>query len=366
VIEGSALLSAFVFFTQSFYVSRSWFALTAALTYLLLSAERLVLRTWLKRERAGGRRRRPALLVSKDGGPWPDWTSAESEFEILDNLDAATFEDYVQRHSQSSNNRIPGPDRAVILRARDFNNDEFWRILLLSGEAGWPAFVHSPVRSVGRDRLTVRDLGGHTIVKIAPPNLRGLRAVRKRSFDVGVAALLGVLLAPLLGVIAIAVLMTSGPPVFYRQERVGLRGRTFSIIKFRTMKEDAEVETGPMWASDGDRRRTALGAWLRRASMDELPQLWNVLRGDMSLVGPRPERPIFVNEFTEQLTWYRFRHRIRPGITGWAQAHGLRGASSLDSRVQFDNWYVEHWSIALDVKIIARTFLEVCRGRNAY
>jgi exopolysaccharide biosynthesis polyprenyl glycosylphosphotransferase len=366
VIEASALLSVFVFITQSFYVSRSWFALTALLTCMLLGTQRLLLRAWLANKRAVGRMRRPALLISKDGAPWPDWSSTATEFEVVGNLDAPKFEDLVRDQAQQAGGRLLGRDTAVVLRARDFNNDQFWRILLLSGEAGWPAFVHSPVRSVGRDRLSVRELGGHTIVRIAPPTLRGFRAVEKRSFDVLVAAVSGLLLAPLVGVIAFAVLVSSGPPILYRQERVGLGGRTFSIIKFRSMKRNAEVSSGAVWATEGDQRRTTLGAWLRRTSLDELPQLWNVLRGDMSLVGPRPERPIFAEEFNKQLTWYRFRHRIRPGITGWAQAHGLRGDTSLDSRVQFDNWYVEHWSIALDVKIIGRTLLEICRGRNAY
>lgn len=237
---------------------------------------------------------------------------------------------------------------------------------MMSGTRGWAVFVHSPVRSVGRDRLTVRELGGQAIVKVAPPTLVGVRAVQKRVLDLLASGVLFFVLLPVLVIIAVAVVISSGFPVLYKQERVGLGGQPFQMLKFRTMRVDAEKDSGPVWASTDDPRRTLLGRFLRRLSLDELPQLWNVLRGDMSLVGPRPERPTFTHEFDEQLTWYRFRHRIRPGITGWAQSHGLRGNTSLDSRVQFDNWYIENWSIWLDMKIIVMTVREVVSGRNAY
>jgi lipopolysaccharide/colanic/teichoic acid biosynthesis glycosyltransferase len=137
------------------------------------------------------------------------------------------------------------------------------------------------------------------------------------------------------------------------------------MLKVRTMRNDAETE-GPRWTTKGDPRRTPIGRFLRRTSLDELPQLWNVLKGDMSLVGPRPERPPFATEFSERFVWYRFRHRIRPGMTGWAQSHGLRGDTPLDARVDFDNWYIENWSIWLDLKIMLFTVRQVIRGDNAY
>lgn len=136
--------------------------------------------------------------------------------------------------------------------------------------------------------------------------------------------------------------------------------------KFRTMPPDAESETGPVWTAKEDPRRTRIGRVLRRLSLDELPQLWNVLRGHMSLVGPRPERPVFVGQFNEEVPWYRYRHRIRPGITGLAQAQGLRGNTPLDWRVEADNRYIENWSMSLDVKVLIQTLQEIWRGRNAY
>lgn len=361
VVEGAAVLSAFVFLTQSFYVSRSWFGLTIALSALLIMIERRSFRAILSRARDRGEMRRPAILVSKEGRIWDEWPlEQESEFRIVAHVAPGDFERFV---GQSD---LQGRGSAVILRARDFTNDQFWRILVLSGERGWSVFVHSPVRSVGRDRLTLRELSGQTIVKVAPPTLTGARALQKRALDLLLATTLSVLLSPLLLAIALAVVLTSGFPILYKQVRVGRAGRHFSMLKFRTMRKDAEAETGPVWASREDPRRTGLGRFLRRASLDELPQLLNVIVGHMSLVGPRPERPTFVGEFNETNDWYGFRHRIRPGLTGWAQAHGLRGDTPLDPRTEHDNWYIENWSIPLDVRILAQTIVEVVRGRDAY
>lgn len=364
-VEASAVLSVFVFLTQSFYVSRSWFGLTVLLSAVLVALQRLLIRSFLETRRRQGKFRRPAILVSRtstDEWPFED----EHEFYVAARISPEGFDEYLAIVDASSDHDGSLARAAVVLKARDFSHDEFWRILLLAGERGWSVFVHSPVRSVGRDRLTVRELAGQTIVKVAPPKLTGARAVQKRVLDVVLALSLLVLLAPVLLVVAIAVAVGTGLPILYRQERVGLDAQTFQILKFRTMPVDAEAETGPVFAQEGDARTGSLGRFLRRTSFDELPQLWNVLKGDMSLVGPRPERPAFAGDFSKDLTWYRFRHRIRPGITGWAQSHGLRGNTSIDSRVQFDNWYIENWSVWLDLKILALTAREVLTGRNAY
>jgi exopolysaccharide biosynthesis polyprenyl glycosylphosphotransferase len=368
LVETAAMLSAFVFLTQSFYVSRSWFALTVALSAIALTAERGAMRAFLQRERADGRRRRPAILVSAAGDRWGGSCLDDvEEFDVVECLDPDAFEAFCTKLADGEPSAIEAVrGAAVVMRARDFTSDRFWRILLLAGQMGWSTFVHSPVRSVGRDRLTLRELGGHTIVKVSPPTLTGLRAAQKRALDVVIAGALLVVLSPLFPAIALLIALSSGRPVLFRQERVGLGGRPFTILKFRTMRPDAEAESGPVWAAPDDFRRTPVGRWLRRTSLDELPQLWNVLRGDMSLVGPRPERPGFAGGFSRQLPWYAFRHRIRPGMTGWAQANGLRGNTSVDARVDYDNWYVENWSVPLDLKILLRTSLQVVRGNNAY
>jgi lipopolysaccharide/colanic/teichoic acid biosynthesis glycosyltransferase len=152
----------------------------------------------------------------------------------------------------------------------------------------------------------------------------------------------------------------------YAQERMGLDGRVFRIFKFRTMVPDAERESGAVWSSPGDPRRTRLGAFLRRTGLDELPQLWNVLRGDMSLVGPRPERPTLIEEFRREVPGYMLRHKVRAGLTGWAQIHGWRGNTSLHERLEHDIYYIQNWSLGLDLRILLATLWRGWRDRNAY
>ena len=367
VIEAGAAMSLFVFLTQSFYVSRSWFAFTLGLSLVGLIAQRRSVRRYLHRQRARGKLKRPSFLVSSEGSGWEEWyDSRNEEFEVIAELDAEGIESLATVVLADAGLRRRLADSALVLRARDFTSDQFWQLVLRAGQLGWSVFVHSPVRSVGRDRLSVREVAGHTIVKVAPPTLRGARAVQKRTFDVAVSLLVLIALSPLLLLLSLLVAVASGRPIFYKQERVGLGGRPFTMWKFRTMSVDAESDTGPVWTVEHDARRTPIGAILRRTSLDELPQLVNVVKGDMSLVGPRPERPTFVDEFSDTYPWYRFRHRIRPGITGWAQAQGLRGNTELDSRIQSDNWYIENWSIWLDLKILWGTAAEIWRGRNAY
>ncbi len=191
----------------------------------------------------------------------------------------------------------------------------------------------------------------------APPvkPLCGWKAAAKRATDLVFAfVLLAVLALPML-LIALWIRITSGKPVFHRQERVGLGGKRFVIIKFRTMRNDAEEETGPVWAQSHDPRCTRAGAALRSTNLDELPQLFNVLRGEMSLVGPRPERPFFVQKFVSERPLYDQRHAVKGGITGWAQVQGLRGRTCPEARLQHDLHYIRNWSLGLDLRILLRT-----------
>jgi exopolysaccharide biosynthesis polyprenyl glycosylphosphotransferase len=174
------------------------------------------------------------------------------------------------------------------------------------------------------------------------------------------------LFSPLFLVVAAAIMVTSGRPIFYSQERVGQGGRRFRIVKFRSMKSDAESATGPIWATDHDARCTRIGDWLRHSNIDELPQLFNVLRGDMSLVGPRPERPVFVEQFTGEIPDYDLRHSVPCGMTGWAQVHGWRGRTSLRKRIQYDLDYIDRWSFLLDFQILFMTFQHVAWGKTSW
>ena len=188
----------------------------------------------------------------------------------------------------------------------------------------------------------------------------------KRLLDIIISALLIILLAPLMLVVAIAVKVSSPGRVFFDQWRLGLHARPFRMLKFRTMPTDAESKTGPIWATEGDARSTPLGSLLRKTSLDELPQLWNVLRGDMSLVGPRPERPVFIEEFRREIPGYMLRHKVKSGLTGWAQVHGWRGNTSLHERVEHDIYYIQNWTLALDVRILLLTLWRGWLHRNAY
>jgi exopolysaccharide biosynthesis polyprenyl glycosylphosphotransferase len=187
----------------------------------------------------------------------------------------------------------------------------------------------------------------------------------KRLSDIALASLALIILSPFLLVVGAFVLASSGWPIFYTQERVGQGGRLFRMIKFRSMRKDAEQSTGPVWATDQDTRCTRIGAWLRKTSVDEFPQLLNVIRGEMSLVGPRPERPIFVDQFRESMPDYDLRHAVPGGMTGWAQVHGWRGRTSLRKRVQYDLDYIQRWSFGLDFRILLMTVQHVlCNKTN--
>jgi lipopolysaccharide/colanic/teichoic acid biosynthesis glycosyltransferase len=193
-------------------------------------------------------------------------------------------------------------------------------------------------------------------VTLAPPRVA---LWTNRALDVAVSSLLLITFAVPMLLIAAVVKLTSAGPVFYTQQRTGLRGRPFRIFKFRTMHLDAEAETGPIWSKSGDPRCTTVGFILRRFCLDELPQLFNVLRGEMSLVGPRPERPCFVHEFASRLSGYQQRHQVLPGITGWAQINGWRGDTSIEKRTEFDLYYVQHWSVAFNLRIMLFTPLRI-------
>jgi Undecaprenyl-phosphate glucose phosphotransferase len=214
--------------------------------------------------------------------------------------------------------------------------------------------------------LTTTNLDGLPVIGLRESPHFGLNVVVKRGMDFLLSLIGLLLLSPLLLLIAALVKVTSAGPIFYRQERCGLNGKTFPMLKFRSMRVDAEHQTGAVWTSKDDPRRTRFGTFLRKTSLDELPQLINVLRGDMSLVGPRPERPVFIQKFRQTIPNYMARHCVKSGITGWAQVHGWRGNTSLRKRVQYDLYYITHWTPWLDLRILWMTVFHGLFHRNAY
>ncbi len=215
-------------------------------------------------------------------------------------------------------------------------------------------------------RARLEDLDGVPIINITGVRLEGFNGVLKRVLDMAAAAAALVVFAVPFALIALVIRKTSPGPVFYRQERMSLDGQPFLVYKFRSMFHDAERDTGPIWAREDDPRRTPFGKLLRRFSLDELPQLWNVLRGDMSLVGPRPERPFFVEQFKQRFPQYMLRHKVKSGMTGWAQVNGWRGNTSIEKRIEYDLYYIENWSVGLDLKIIWLTVAKGLFHKHAY
>lgn len=208
-------------------------------------------------------------------------------------------------------------------------------------------------------RARLEDLDGIPVINLNDVPMQGLNALVKRGIDIVVSAV-ALLLMVVPGLIIAWLIKRSSPgPVFYTQERMGLDGRRFFVHKFRTMPVGAEDESGPVWAADDDPRATPVGRWLRRYDLDEWPQFWNVLKGEMSIVGPRPERPYFVQQFKHRIPQYMLRHKVKAGITGWAQVNGWRGNTSLEKRIEYDLYYIENWSVALDLKIM---WLTLVRG----
>jgi Undecaprenyl-phosphate glucose phosphotransferase len=214
--------------------------------------------------------------------------------------------------------------------------------------------------------LTTTNVDGLPVIGLRESPHFGLNIVVKRAMDVVLSLAALIILSPVMLTIALLVKLTSPGPVFYRQERCGLNGKSFWMLKFRSMRSDAEKETGAVWAKKDDDRRTGFGAFLRRTSLDELPQFINVLLGDMSLVGPRPERPVFIQQFKKTIPSYMARHCVKSGITGWAQVHGWRGNTSLRKRIQYDLYYITHWTPWLDLRILWMTVWHGFFHRNAY
>ena len=252
----------------------------------------------------------------------------------------------------------------VILADTSLPHEKMAEIILVCEKAMVPFRLVPDLFAILTSKVEVQQVGDIPLLGMQSwPLDRFWNRVLTRTEDI-VGSIIGLLLsAPIIAVAAILIKRSSPGPVFFRQERCGERGRVFTLYKLRTMVADAEKNTGPVWAQPNDPRRTPIGAFLRRHNLDELPQFWNVLRGDMSLVGPRPERPCFVEQFKEDISRYMWRHAFKPGMTGWAQVNGLRGNTDLRERLKYDLYYLENWSLAFDFKIIAKTFFA---RENAY
>jgi Undecaprenyl-phosphate glucose phosphotransferase len=253
----------------------------------------------------------------------------------------------------------------VVIGLPEASHRELVRIISLCEREKVSIKVFPDVFQIMATEVAVSDLAGLPLLSVRDVALRGWKRSLKRAYDLAVAVPALILLSPVMLLIALLIKLESPGPVFYIQERMGLDAHPFPTLKFRSMRTDAE-EKGPGWTTPDDPRKTKLGAIIRKLSIDELPQFINVIRGDMSVVGPRPERPVYVEQFRQYIPRYMERHREKAGITGWAQINGLRGDTSIAERTKYDLWYIENWSLWLDFKITLLTLVRVISDRNAY
>ncbi len=371
-----AIVMVGLFLYREVSFSRTVVALSAFVLFVLATALRIIFRVFLEWARVSGRSEVKILMVGT-GHYARDVARALTNGQVL----PARIAGYV---------RMPGHPVEVVgapifdlENVPDFSNgetindvvialphdrlDEIRLILPMLGRLCVPtrlAIDFAP--GVGfSDRLI--DLGGINMLDLRPTLAEsGSYLVLKRSFDVILSLLVLALIWPIMLLIALAIKLESRGPVFFSQDRVGLNGRVFRILKFRTMKVGSEEEADKRWTEQQDPRRTRLGIFLRKTNLDELPQFLNVLKGDMSVVGPRPERPYFVEQFLNEFDAYNARHFFKAGITGWAQVNGWRGDTSIAKRVEYDLYYLRNWSLTFDLQIITLTFLRLFSSKNAY
>ena len=250
---------------------------------------------------------------------------------------------------------LPGQDRDLLLHLVKLCEDERLEFKIVPD-----------MLDLMSTRVALDAIDGLPLLGIKHNQLRGWRAVLKRATDIVISSLGLILVSPILLVVTILIKVTMPGPALFRQERIGVNGKPFTIFKFRSMVVDAEAQSGPLVAKPGDSRVTGLGRFLRRFSVDELPQLYNILRGDMSVVGPRPQPTFFDQRYRGEVPRYLERQQVRPGLTGWAEVNDLRGAAPIDDRTMYDVYYIENWSLGLDLKIVLLTAVRAFLQRHAY
>lgn len=374
---GFVAVAASLSFYRELYFSRLHMLIFGALTPALMISLRLVFYYFIRRARQQGRYLRRVIVVGA-GRAGRRLATAMVQYPWM-GLEVAGFFDDLKSDSGdvlgSTEDVVPFIDReehsgrpidyvyiALPLGASD-------RIEYLVSELSSrlphvclvPDIFHFDIIN---SRVT--DIDGMPVIHLIDEAPFEVRRLVKRAIDIIFSAVFLLLAAPLMLLIALAVKLSSRGPVLYRQQRMGLNGHTFDMLKFRSMPINAEGKTGPVWARSGENRATPVGRFLRRTSLDELPQFINVLKGDMSVVGPRPERPIFIDQFREHVPRYMLRHKMKAGITGWAQVNGWRGNTSIERRIEYDIYYIQNWSLKLDFKIMVLTLWKGFVNENAY
>jgi len=371
---GMMVMMSATFFYRGFSYSRLVFLYVWVLSIFLLTIGRILLIKYKQHRYAHGRGLLNAAIVGS--GKWATILfdkviqNPEIGFKIVGC--SGKIAGLTQRTKYLGEiDELPEIIRAnnihLLLLVLDSNEHElFWNIIKMCEGVNVEFMMLPDQVEMMTSQLQVIQVGGIPLLRIKDVRLKGWEGILKRVFDVILSMLGLIIFSPIFLVVAILIKLTSKGPVFYRQPRIGFDGKEFWIYKFRSMREDAEKESGPVWAIENDPRVTSVGRMLRRTSIDELPQLVNVFLSDMSIVGPRPERRVFVEKFKKSIPKYLERHRVKSGMTGWAQVNGLRGNTPIEERTKYDIYYVENWSLAFDFEIILKTIWVVISGKNSY
>jgi Undecaprenyl-phosphate glucose phosphotransferase len=374
------ILLSFLYVFKEVHISRSYLLLFLINNILLISFYRYILKISLKHIREKGYNKQYLLILGAGTLGRKFYKnlhqSPDLGYEVVGFLD-----DYQMKHEEGFEELKP-----ILGQVDQLENildsqliDEVIIALPLTAHKKYPHIINTCEKH-GVKTLIIPDFYDYLPSRPYFDNFAGIPLINvrdipldefrnrffKRAFDIIFSFAAIVLTLPLLILIAIGIKLTSSGPIIFKQERVGLNRRTFMMYKFRSMKVQTEADSDTKWTTENDPRKTKFGSFLRRTSLDELPQFFNVLFGDMSVVGPRPERPYFVEQFKEEIPKYMVKHHIRPGITGWAQASGLRGDTSIEERIKHDIFYIENWSFIFDIKIICKTIINGFINRNAY
>lgn len=365
-------------FVREIHYSRSMMAIFYVLNIVITTISRIILRKTLRSMRRRGYNLKHVLVVGYS-------RAAESYIDRLQwnpqwgYVVCGVLDDTVPRGTLYKGVKVLGDidnlsiilqenkldEIAIALSLKDY--DRLEEIVNICEKSGVHTKFIPDYNSLIPSRPYTEDLMGLPVINIryVPLSNTG-NMVIKRAMDI-VGSLFGIILvSPLLLLIAITIKLTSPGPIIFKQERVGLHNAPFYMYKFRSMEQQTEEDEKKAWTVKNDPRVTPIGKFLRRTSLDELPQLFNILKGDMSLVGPRPERPLFVEKFKEEIPRYMIKHQVRPGLTGWAQVNGYRGDTSIRKRIEYDLYYIENWTLSFDIKIIFLTFFTGFINKNAY
>jgi putative colanic acid biosysnthesis UDP-glucose lipid carrier transferase len=375
----AAIAAAMLFVTKTGQTfSRGWVALWFALGFLMTAGVRTGARIILRQLRRSGRNLRYVAIVG--AGRLGERVARELASASWTGLDVIGFydDDAATHDSLVAGKRVFGAAEHLAQDVAARGIDQVWIALPLRAELRVREILALLRNSAVEIRFvpdifgfhllnhSISEVAGLPVLSLTATPMAGFARLAKLMEDALLGTLFVIVTLPLMAVIAIGVKLSSPGPVLYRQARVTWNGAEFAMLKFRTMPVTAETESGAVWSRRGESRATRVGLLLRRFSLDELPQLFNVLKGEMSLVGPRPERPEFVAQFRHEIPGYMQKHLVKAGITGWAQVNDLRGDSDLARRIQYDLYYIDHWSLWFDLRILALTLWHILTSRNAH